>query len=90
MYFCRTSTPIRPKSPLIRQRENGEREEEEEEEEEKEEEEEGRIVPQLRIGKDGSIVLDEQRYATCSLTTDIAAVTVHALTMNKVSWPDHP
>ena len=26
-----------------------------------EEEEEGRIVPQLKIGKDGSIILDEER-----------------------------
>ena len=76
MFCCRASTQTQPKSPT-RQQENGEREEEEKEEEE--EEEEGRIVPQLRIGKDGNIVLDEQRYTCRELATvECTLIGMHA------------
>ena len=51
-----TQTP----NPLSRQQENRV-EERDEGERDEEEEEEGRIVPQLKIGKDGSIILDEER-----------------------------
>ena len=47
-------------NPLYRQQENRV-EERDEGEGDEEEEEEGRIVPQLKIGKDGSIILDEER-----------------------------
>ena len=52
-----TQTP----NPLSRQQENRVEERDEGEGDEEEEEEEGRIVPQLKIGKDGSIILDEER-----------------------------
>ena len=50
--------PTQTQNPLFHQPENrvmrdGEGDDEEEDE--------GRIVPQLKIGKDGSIVLDEER-----------------------------
>ena len=50
-------------NPLSRQQENRV-EERDEGEGDEEEEEEGRIVPQLKIGKDGSIILDEERWDT--------------------------
>ena len=34
-------------------------------------EDEGRIVPQLKIGADGSIQLDEARYMYMNITTTI-------------------
>ena len=46
---------------LSHQQENRVEERDEGEGDKEEEEEEGRIVPQLKIGKDGSIILDEER-----------------------------
>ena len=44
---------------------DNEDDDDDEEEEQEEEEEEGRIVPALRIGADGSIQVDEKRCASC-------------------------
>lgn len=34
--------------------------------EEQDEEDGGRLVPQLRIGSDGNIIIDEERYVWCT------------------------
>ena len=53
--------PTPTQNPLFHQQENRAEIRDEGEGDEEEEEDEGRIVPQLKIGKDGSIVLDEER-----------------------------
>ena len=58
LFSCRMS--IQTQNPLFHQQENR-AEMRDEGEGDEEEEDEGRIVPQLKIGKDGSIVLDEER-----------------------------
>ena len=50
--------PTQTQNPLFHQQENRV---EMRDGEGDDEEDEGRIVPQLKIGKDGSIVLDEER-----------------------------
>ena len=52
--------PTQTQNPLSHQQENR-AEMRDEGEGDEEDEDEGRIVPQLKIGKDGSIVLDEER-----------------------------